>query len=82
MAWTPHSLAGEPIPELDLSPGDRVAAAVALPDVPAGTEGRVTLADGFSWKRYTVRFENGVFLGFLDSRHINVVKRRRRLRRR
>jgi len=82
MAWPPHSLAGEPIPELDLSTGDRVLAAVDLPDVPAGTKGRVTLADGFAWRRYTVRFDNGVFLGFLDSRHLTAGRRRRGLRRR
>ncbi|HMC51400.1 MAG TPA: hypothetical protein VKI64_01485 [Acidimicrobiales bacterium] len=82
MVWPPHSLAGEPIPELTLGVGDRVAAAVDMPDVPEGTTGRVTLVDGFAWRRYTVRFENGVFVGFLDGRHIKLVRRRRGLRRR
>jgi hypothetical protein len=82
MSWPPHSLAGEPIPEIDLSPGDGVVAAVDLPDVPAGTKGRVKVADGFAWRRYTVRFENGTYLDFLDGRHITALKRRRGLRRR
>jgi hypothetical protein len=47
-----------------------------------GTKGRVEVADGFAWRRYTVRFENGVYIDFLDGRHIESAGRRRGLRRR
>jgi hypothetical protein len=82
MAWPPHSLAGEPIPELDLRLREAVVSVVDLPGVPIGTKGRVEVADGFAWRRYTVRFENGVYVDFLDGRHIESAGRRRGLRRR
>jgi hypothetical protein len=37
-----------------------------LPGVPAGTQGRVYLVDGFAWTRYRVLFDNGVDVGSLD----------------
>ena len=37
---------------------------------PAGTEGKVILANGFNWQRYRVLFDNGVEVGDLDSRNI------------
>ena len=82
MAWPPHSLAGEPIPELDLRLREAVVSVVDLPGVPIGTKGRVEVADGFAWRRYTVRFGNGIYLDFLDGRHIESAGRRRGLRRR
>jgi len=82
MAWPPHSLAGEPIPEVVLRPGDPVVSVVDLPGVPKGTKGRVEVADGFAWRRYTVRFGNGIYIDFLDGRHIEPAGRRRGLRRR
>lgn len=48
----------------------RVVARVALPGVPAGTEGRVMYEAGFSWVRYRVQFVNGVERGSLDARHL------------
>jgi hypothetical protein len=45
-------------------------AKVDLPDVPAGTKGKVILANGFNWLRYRVRFENGAEVGDLDGRHL------------
>ncbi len=45
---------------------DKVVAAVDLPGVPAGTPGKVTLTNGFRWKRYRVYFENGQDIGSLD----------------
>jgi hypothetical protein len=37
-----------------------------LPGVPAGTQGRVYLVEGFTWTRYRVLFDNGVDIGSLD----------------
>ena len=81
--WDPHPLAGELPPEIDLSPGQRVRAKADLRKVPAGTEGKVLLADGFAWRRYRVLFDNGIELGFLDGRHLEAGKKPRmqRLRR-
>ena len=45
---------------------DKVVAAVALPGVPLGTPGKVTLVNGFRWTRYRVYFENGADVGSLD----------------
>jgi hypothetical protein len=45
---------------------DKVVAAVDLPGVPMGTPGKVTLKNGFRWKRYRVFFENGADIGSLD----------------
>jgi len=68
--WNPHPLA-DPVKEaLVLRPKQRCQAAVDLPGVPAGTKGVVLLANGFSWLRYRVRFDNGVELGNLDGRHL------------
>lgn len=44
----------------------KVVAAEDLRGVPAGTPGRVTLKNGFTWIRYRVEFENGVGIGSLD----------------
>ena len=68
--WAPHKLAGELPPEIDLKPRSRVKAKVDLAKVPAGTRGRVLVANGFSWRRYRVLFDNGVEIGFLDGRHL------------
>lgn len=38
----------------------KVVAATDLPDVPAGTKGKVLLVNGLSWIRYHVLFDNGV----------------------
>ena len=38
--------------------------------MPAGTEGKVILANGFNWLRYRVLFDNGVEVGDLDQRNI------------
>jgi len=73
--WDPHKLADEPPAPIDLSLGQRVTTKVDLPRVPAGTEGKVILADGFAWKRYRVRFDNGEELGYLDSRHLTPGKK-------
>lgn len=83
--WKPHALAKPHGDQLDLRLRDTVVATVDLPEVPAGTEGRILLANGFNWLRYRVQFANGVELGDLDGRHISptgrAAKRLRRARR-
>jgi len=66
--WKPHALAKPHQGQIDLRVGDRVVASVDLPGVPAGTEGKVLLANGFNWQRYRVLFDNGVEMGDLDHR--------------
>lgn len=74
--WKPHALAKPHATQLELRIGDRVRAIADLPaGVPAGTEGRVLLANGFNWLRYRVLFVNGVELGDLDARTIEAVGR-------
>jgi len=46
--------------------GDHVVANEDLIGVPEGSAGRVELVNGFRWKRYWVRFENGVVVGSID----------------
>ena len=45
---------------------DRVVAAVDLPGIPAGTEGKVIMVAGFTWIRYWVRWANGVERGSIN----------------
>jgi len=45
---------------------DRVVAAVDLPGIPAGTEGKVFFVAGFDWIRYWVRWDNGVTRGSMN----------------
>ncbi len=71
--WKPHALAKPHADQLDLKIGDRVKAIVDVADAPAGTEGRVILANGFNWQRYRVLFDNGAELGDLDQRTIEPV---------
>ena len=68
--WKPHALATPHADQLDLRVGDRVKSTTELPGVPAGSEGRILLANGFNWLRYRVLFNNGVELGDLDHRSL------------
>ncbi|MEN9792746.1 MAG: hypothetical protein RL330_824 [Actinomycetota bacterium] len=68
--WKPHALAKPHEGQLHLTTGDKVTASVDLDGVPAGTEGKVILANGFNWLRYRVLFANGAELGDLDHRHL------------
>jgi hypothetical protein len=68
--WKPHALAKPHANQLDLRMGDRVRATVDLEGAPAGTEGKVLLANGFNWQRYRVLFFTGVEIGDLDQRNI------------
>ena len=68
--WKPHALAKPHAGQINLRIGDRVVAIADLDGVASGTEGKVILANGFSWLRYRVLFVNGVELGDLDHRTI------------
>lgn len=46
--------------------GAKVRATVDLPGVPQGTQGKVAMSNGLTWKRYWVRFENGELLSHVD----------------
>lgn len=48
----------------------KVAAAVDLPGVPAGTAGKVWFVTGVTWIRYHVVFDNGVELANVDGSQI------------
>lgn len=71
--WSHHKLADDPNPTVALQVSKRCRSTVALPGVPAGTEGRVLLANGFEWPRYRVLFDNGVEIGNLDARHLEAL---------
>lgn len=73
--WKPHALAKPHANQLNLRMGDRVRSTTELVDVPAGTEGKVILANGFNWQRYRVLFNNGVEVGDLDGRNIEATGR-------
>ena len=68
--WKPHALANPHQGQINLRIGDRVVSTVDLPGVPAGTAGKVILANGFNWLRYRVLFVNGAEIGDLDHRTI------------
>jgi hypothetical protein len=79
-AWKPHALAHPAADQLDLGVktaklGFKVTTKVVakrdLPEVPAGTHGKVLLANGFNWLRYRVHFANGVELADLDGGDID-----------
>jgi hypothetical protein len=73
--WKPHSLAVPHPDQLDLRLGDKVRTVIDLHGVPAGTEGKVILANGFNWQRYRVLFINGAEVGDLDNRQIEPIGR-------
>lgn len=73
--WKPHALAKPHTGQIDLRIGDKVRSTVELQGVPAGTDGKVLLANGFNWQRYRVLFVNGVELGDLDHRHLEATGR-------
>ena len=68
--YAPHKYATEDRTGLALKTHDKVVAIADLPGVPAGTTGKVLLANGMNWRRYRVLFENRQELGHLDDRHI------------
>ena len=73
--WKPHALATPHKGQINLKIGDRVEALDGIDAVPAGTQGKVILANGFNWLRYRVLFANGQEIGDLDHRHLQPVGR-------
>lgn len=73
--WKPHSLATPHDGQIDLRIGDRVRTTVDVHAAPAGSEGRVLLANGFQWQRYRVLFDNGAEIGDLDHRNLEPIGR-------
>jgi hypothetical protein len=51
----------------------KVVAIRDLDGVPAGTVGKIMLANGFNWKRYRILFTNGVELGDLEGSDIELL---------
>jgi len=68
--WKPHALARPHTGQINLKIGDTVATTVDIDGAPAGTEGKVILANGFNWLRYRVLFSNGSEIGDLDHRQL------------
>lgn len=54
--------------------GEKVKLVADLPGVPAGTDGKVSVANGFAWNRYWVRFDNGAVVGHVDHHDLVRVK--------
>ena len=54
--------------------GTKVRLVDDIPGYPAGTEGKVAVANGFEWFRYWVRFPDGKAVGHID--HKSLVKRK------
>jgi len=71
--YAPHKYATEDLTGLMLKMHDKVRAITDLPGVPAGTTGKVIVANGMNWRRYRVLFENKQELGHLDGRHIEKI---------
>ena len=46
--------------------GEKVRLLADRPGLPAGAEGKVAMANGFSWRRYWVRFDDGPVVGHID----------------
>ena len=49
-----------------LKRGEKVRLVANMPGVPQGTEGKVAMANGFSWNRYWVRLVDGRVVGHID----------------
>lgn len=73
--WPPHKLANPLTGQIELKVGGKVTATTDLPGVPAGTQGKVMLVNGFQRLRYWVHFSNGVDLGQLDGEQIAPFKK-------
>lgn len=54
--------------------GTKVKLVEEVAGYPAGSKGKVALANGFTWKRYWVRFEDGKLIGHID--HNSLIKHR------
>ena len=50
-----------------LKPQERVTLTRAIRGVPEGTHGRVKVANGLTWARYWVEFDNGAWVGSVSA---------------
>lgn len=50
--------------------GEKVRLVDDIPGVSTGSDGKVAVANGFTWKRYWVRFEDGRVIGHIDQRKL------------
>ena len=57
-----------------LKRGEKVRLVAGLPGVPEGSEGKVAMANGFTWNRYWVRLADGRVVGHID--HGSLVRTR------
>ena len=57
-----------------LKRGEKVRLVAELPGVPQGAEGKVAMANGFTWNRYWVRLVDGRVVGHID--HGDLVRTR------
>lgn len=55
-----------------LKRGAKVRLVDDIPGYPAGSKGKVAVANGFAWQRYWVRFGDGESVGHID--HASLVK--------
>ena len=68
----PKTLTTHSLQSHTLKRGQRVRLVTGLPGVPAGAEGKVAMANGFTWYRYWVRFSDGRVIGHID--HSDLVR--------
>lgn len=61
-------------PSAQLKPHTKVRSVIDLPKVPKYTDGKVQLANGLSWIRYWVQFDNGEVIGHVSHGDIVPVK--------
>ena len=57
-----------------LKRGEKVRLVAGLPGVPEGAQGKVAMANGFTWNRYWVRLVDGRVVGHID--HGDLVRTR------
>ena len=65
--------AAAPTAELQATPytrGTKVRLLDDIPGYPAGSKGKVAVANGFAWQRYWVRFADGQSVGHIDHSHL------------
>ncbi len=62
----PRTISTAELQARTLKRGERVRLVNDLPSLGAGAEGKVAMANGFTWKRYWVRFGDGQVLGHID----------------
>lgn len=57
-----------------LKRGQKVRLVGELPGVASGSHGKVAMANGFTWHRYWVRFNDGQVIGHIDHENLVLTK--------